>query len=737
MLFPLDMHASIYVVSNTQTGGSGSLADAIAQAIEGDTIDARNISGTIKLDTTLLIDEDMVIWGPGADKLILDGQNTARHFFIVQFDSLYIEGVQLINGNSNSDPVAPFGGSIFNRGKAETVNCVFQNNRSITGGAIFNVSIDSLSARTWIRNCGFYNNHADQPSQAIPQSGGALAGDSRGGGEAKFWAYNSTFSGNTALGTGGAIFLIADPSGGARFEGRNCTIAENTGGLCGGIDNSVAEICFLKNTIVANNHGNAGFEDLYGTLRSQGNNLIGNDQSVLWDPAPTATDIKNVDPGLGPLASSGNPFQTHFLLCGSPAIDAGDDAAADSLDLRGQTRVGTSDIGSHERDESIDLAISHTDEFGLGSLRQAILLSCAGDTLYADQIQGTIHLSSTIELEKPITIEGNPNESLLISGVNKNRVFTISSGIEVSLSWMTLFRGKPTLFGGGAILNRGHLQLSHITLQDNQAESGGAIANYGNLDSASLSLINCTLSGNLSSSLDGGAIDNRPFGFGASVHLDFCTIANNEAANKGGGIFNESGGIISLRNTLIDGNQAPSGSDLFGEFDSQGNNLISNDQDASLGTANGDLLNQVAGLDSLANYGGPTFTHRLSTGSPAIDAASNTDAPEQDQRGQGRLFNGIADIGAYEYDPATSIGESLSEEVRIYPNPSTGQIHVALSHVPQALQLHVLDLKGVLWKSMTVDAPEIQLDLHALPKGVYVLTFYTEDRQFSKKIVLL
>ncbi|MEM7369926.1 MAG: T9SS type A sorting domain-containing protein [Bacteroidota bacterium] len=734
---PYCSFALVYVVSNTQTGGAGSLAEAVGLALEGDTIDARGISGTILLDTTLLIDEDMVIWGPGVDQLILDGQNSVRHFFVVRFDSLYLEGVQLINGNSGSDPNSPFGGSIFNRGKLEVVNCIFENNRSITGGAIFNTSIDSLSTRTWIRNCGFYHNHADQASSYIPQSGGALAGDSRGGGEAKFWAYNSTFSGNTALNTGGAVFLIADPSGGARFEGVNCTIADNTGGLCGGIDNSVAEICFLKNSIVANNHGNAGFEDLYGTLRSRGNNLIGNDQSILWDPSPTATDIKNVDPGLGPLASSGTAFRTHFLLCGSPAIDSGDDTEANPEDLRGQPRVGISDIGAHERNEALDLAISHTDEFGLGSLRQAILLSCPGDTLYADQIHGTIHLSSSIDLEQSITIQGNPQQALLLSGDYKVRLFTIAPNIEAALSWMTLFRGKPSLFGGGAILNRGHLTLSHMTLQDNVAESGGAIANYGNLDSASLTLLNCTLSGNSSSSLDGGAIDNRPFSSGASATLLFCTIANNQATNKGGGLYNEDGGNMSVRNTLIDGNQAASGPDIFGTYHSLGHNLIGNSQDAVFGPATGDLLDQSANLDSLANYGGPTFTHRLSAGSPAIDAGSNDGAPGQDQRGLARLFNGTADIGAYEFDPATSVEASLIPEVRLFPNPSTGILHVRFQHLPQAVHLQVLDLKGAVWHSEQVDSRLILLHLDDLPKGVYVLTFSMSGRHFSKKIVLL
>ena len=55
-------------------------------------------------------------------------------------------------------------------------------------------------------------------------------------------------------------------------------------------------------------------------------------------------------------------------------------------------------------------------------------------------------------------------------------------------------------------------------------------------------------------------------------------------------------------------------------------------------------------LGPLADNGGPTQTHALLPGSPAIDAGDNTDAPEWDQRGIGfpRIVNGTIDIGAFE-----------------------------------------------------------------------------------------
>ena len=56
------------------------------------------------------------------------------------------------------------------------------------------------------------------------------------------------------------------------------------------------------------------------------------------------------EPLLGALADNGGPTLTHALLTGSPAIDAGNDAACPATDQRGVTRPQGAhcDIGSYE-----------------------------------------------------------------------------------------------------------------------------------------------------------------------------------------------------------------------------------------------------------------------------------------------------------------------------------------------------------------------------------------------------
>ena len=70
----------------------------------------------------------------------------------------------------------------------------------------------------------------------------------------------------------------------------------------------------------------------------------------------------------------------------------------------------------------------------------------------------------------------------------------------------------------------------------------------------------------------------------------------------------------------------------------------------------GDLVNTDPLLGALQNNLGPTLTHELLTGSPAIDSGDDTDCPLQDQRGAYRPADGddedeieVCDIGAYEF----------------------------------------------------------------------------------------
>src|SRR5262249_45525782 len=130
--------------------------------------------------------------------------------------------------------------------------------------------------------------------------------------------------------------------------------------------------------------------------------------------------------------------------------------------------------------------------------------------------------------------------------------------------------------------------------------------------------------------------------FGA-LTLNNATISGNSAGTAGG-IYNVLGGLLQARNTLIAGNTAPSAPDLSGLLSSLGHNLIGNASGGG-GFHPTDLLNVNPLLGPLQDNGGPTRTHALLPGSPALNAGDPAQLGVADQRGV--LRGGGVNIGAY------------------------------------------------------------------------------------------
>jgi CSLREA domain-containing protein len=146
---------------------------------------------------------------------------------------------------------------------------------------------------------------------------------------------NSTVSGNVASAGGGGIYN----SGTLALN--NVTIANNTANNGGGILNDVGTVEF-RNTIIAGNTA-VSAPNCSDTLSSLGYNLV-QDTSGCTITGDTTGNIIGQDPLLGPLQNNGGKTETHALLLGSPAIDAGNPAGcfgSDGLlttDQRGEVR---------------------------------------------------------------------------------------------------------------------------------------------------------------------------------------------------------------------------------------------------------------------------------------------------------------------------------------------------------------------------------------------------------------
>lgn len=212
---------------------------------------------------------------------------------------------------------------------------------------------------------------------------------------------------------------------------------------------------------------------------------------------------------------------------------------------------------------------------------------------------------------------------------------------------------------GGAIYNQYQLDVRRATFMANLSSrgNGGAVANDRR---GTARFANVTFTGNGAPDGDGGAIWNgntQQGGPASNVFLYNVTLSLNLSLNAGSAIFNQTDGshAVTLANTIVDG----TGSDACNEgLTSQGYNIDSGD---TCGLTQGtDQQNTDPDLDTPGFNGGPLaslLTQALNSGSPAIDAGSNSvcanDYVENlDQRSDPRPKGSTCDIGAFEADPA-------------------------------------------------------------------------------------
>lgn len=281
-------------------------------------------------------------------------------------------------------------------------------------------------------------------------------------------------------------------------------------------------------------------------------------------------------------------------------------------------------------------------------------------------------------------------------GINNN------SGGTVTLDEVIVSNNTAQGFGGGGINNNfnGTMTITESSITGNTAQNGGGINNNSggsmtitdttvsgntatddspggggilNNSSGPMTIIESTISGNTSDG-PGGGINNNSSG---TLTITNSTISGNSSTDpktgEGGGVYRGSSGPVTLTNVTVIGNSAPpgQGGGIFnnrldspitllrsivansvggncgGVILSLGNNL-SSDATCNL-VAAGDLPNTNPLVAPLASNGGPTQTHALLAGSPAINAGgAGCPPPGTDQRGVTRPQGAACEIGSFE-----------------------------------------------------------------------------------------
>ncbi len=251
------------------------------------------------------------------------------------------------------------------------------------------------------------------------------------------------------------------------------------------------------------------------------------------------------------------------------------------------------------------------------------------------------------------TVSGNtaPNEG---GGISNSGTLTLMNSTVTGNS----------ADAGGGIWNTGEMTmtLTNSTVTGNSAEVGGGIWNGG-----ALTLMNSTVSGNVA------AVGGRESGLGGGIYnVGMATVTNSTlSGNTDDGISNE--GTMTLTSSTVEG---------YGTFSygisndgtlTMTNSLIVSDCEGDIVSNGYNIESPLEGpgdtcgfdrptdqpsvsLDDLdfqplADNGGPTMTHAITTDSAALNKIPPEDCEvDKDQRGVERPQGPTCDIGAFELE---------------------------------------------------------------------------------------
>ncbi|MDX6652531.1 MAG: hypothetical protein QOJ38_1312 [Solirubrobacterales bacterium] len=262
--------------------------------------------------------------------------------------------------------------------------------------------------------------------------------------------------------------------------------------------------------------------------------------------------------------------------------------------------------------------------------------------------------------------------------IRDNSAFVNGGGLRgaADLTDTTVLRNVAGGLGGGTFTDNGTLALVQSTIAGNDSglDGGGVYLTSGSGGTSEIT--NTTISGNEAKGSGGGIATDQGTTELANVTINRNTADSDSLGGGAGGGIDRSGATatVNLRNTIIAGNFDPSGAPPAPDcsvtplppaqtLHSQGYNLIGVADACFTAPAAGDQFGTLVApinpqLALLADNGGPTLTHALTAGSPAINAG-NPATPGSggfacepiDQRGISRTIasaRGRCDIGAFE-----------------------------------------------------------------------------------------
>lgn len=454
-------------------------------------------------------------------------------------------------------------------------------------------------------------------------------------------------------------------------------------------DNMVADgLITLREALHAANNDTVA-DSMVPTQVGSGTDVISFDPSLFSDGPATivltegqlviASNLTLQGPGADLLTidASGNDLTPDEKKGdGSRVIDIndGNDSILSSVEIHGLTITG-GDIGGESYEAAQGGGIRNREHLILAD--SAILNNAVVEGYSGGGGLSSRYFNSVTEIVRT-RISGNTAHSgggVYAGGTTTIRQSTISGNDAFLISPNSFGFGS----GGGVLKNSGTLNIIESTISDNRARGwgygGGLWTRYG-----TTTITNSTISGN-SADDRGGGIHAPLRSTSAKLYINHSTISNNSVVDgKGGGVYlgigssSSTHGTAKFNHTIIAGNSdngtapdldftsSPAAISLEIDYSVIGQNTGSGLTAAPTPDSDGNLIGGAGPnaidplLSELADHGGPTLTHRLKAGSPAINVGNAALLPGQgstpltDQRGTGnpRIRGHAIDIGAVE-----------------------------------------------------------------------------------------
>ena len=284
-------------------------------------------------------------------------------------------------------------------------------------------------------------------------------------------------------------------------------------------------------------------------------------------------------------------------------------------------------------------------------LDHSVVRDCraSAEGVYGGGIFAYVVTMYTSTLSGAVALGQNPNTGTAAFGGGMYTAYVniVNSTITGNRAAHDLTTGQHSYDIGGGIFTDFGGSIRSSTIYNNYSYGfGGGVSAFNGV----INIANSTISGNAAKTRGGGGLDLRVF-YGGSIRNS--TITANSAPVGGGVNLRGLPDQFELQSALIGGNTATGG--VGADFGSErlttllGSNNLVVAADANV-TLPGDTLHAAPLLLPLSANGGPTLTHALAPGSPAVDAGNNLASLVSDQRGAGfpRVLGAAADIGAFE-----------------------------------------------------------------------------------------